>query len=197
MPNPALQEALERKDNEASKLMAYEMYMRFETVEKISRDIKVSVNTIKHWIYGRDGVGGGWDNERTQVSKEIVQETITSYKHKKQAYLPSILEVSLALVLNAVQNRAKDMADNPVGIMEAKTISDMICNLEKLQALNGEAESDIHAVKANITIEDLKKAVQNDYFLEILPNGQTKPIKEGQIDDTHTDARVSDPFTLE
>ena len=178
MPNPQLQEALARKDLEAKKIVAHEMYMRFESNDKIARDLKLPKDTVRTWIFGQNG-NEGFRHKRDRVTKEIITEATNTYKQRKAEYLPEILEVSIALVLNAVKNRALTMTEEPVTLSEARTISDLISNLDKLQRLDaGEATDILEERKATITIDDLKNAVLKDYFLEILPDGTTQTIKE-------------------
>lgn len=184
--------AWEITQHEGQKLKARELYLRYRTPKQIAKELDIPEMKVNNWIYGSRDSSENWKRERDELAKEVISETLDRYSVRRKQYLPQILETSLALVLNAVQTRAKDMDASPVTLKEAEVISNLITNLDKLNRLDaGEATDIIQEKKATITIEDLKKAVEKDYFLEVTPTGETKLVKPKTVE---IETETVDPF---
>lgn len=170
--------AAKQLSDEVRKDMAFVSYMRGASNEEIRKELGLETSGMVS-VWAKEY---GWKEERERIRKEIIQHSLDKYNAKRKEILPTILGASYELILGALQHRAKQAQEGePVKLSEAKAIAEIVGNLDKLHRLDNNEATDIVEERAKtITIEDLKKAVKRDYFIDVDTDGPPEILSPNQ-----------------
>lgn len=122
-----------------------------------------------------------WCTEWSWERKSMTTDLITSVKDQNHASIARLFQVGVPLIHNSLVARAKE--GKPLTLHESKAVTDILMSFDKMQRLESIQPTDIQTVRA-VTIDDLKKAVLEDDFLDIIP---MKEITDGTVDGREID----------
>lgn len=149
----------------------------------MSNEYAIDRKILRRWVRQRDSVGKSWATSRDDVLAFNIQES----QANRQGILMDITKVSLTMVHEALQARSATLDKNgerkPLTLMEAKMVSDIVCQFDKLQRLDIGLPTEISKANFSCTVEDLKSAIQKDQFLDLIP------LKDGTYAEDTTDVR--------
>jgi len=137
------------------------LFFRHIPNSQIAKKVGVRADTIAKWSKEPED---NWIEERRQFEKELVE----SYIGTKKTVLPTILNCGLDLILNSFRDRLSD--GNPLSLNEARIVSGVITDLDKIIRLDAGDPTEISEVKRTIptTMEELKKAIRRDPFIDVI-----------------------------
>lgn len=142
---------------------AHARYLTGSELAAISRELGVKKAVIEQWI-----TRGKWQEERERLRKEVVAEIVRDVMVPKKDLIKGIVEVGLGLVKKALDDRAESLQFERLTLMEARVISSIITDIEKLQGMEPGADDPLKNY-APVTLEQLKKAIANDPFIQAVP----------------------------
>ena len=136
-------------------------YFQYVPVEEISKRLEVPAKTISIWARKYK-----WDLERKGQLAEVLNDT----KDQGQKTLAHISKVSLALIYKSLASRAEQQ--DALTLREAQIVTDIVTKLDRIARLDAGNPTDIiedsrHV--APITINELRKIVAKDEFIDVIP----------------------------
>lgn len=150
------------------------MYFQGLPVSQISKDTGIPNKTLKTWIHGdqRKELSdaqklGTWKRQRELGCAALTE----AYIEGKKQILPVVLRNGLNLIDNGFRERLSRIENEPITIAEAKQIADIIGALDKIIRLDAGDPTEItESTRRTIpaTLEDLKRALEKDPFIETI-----------------------------
>lgn len=135
--------------------------------------------------------------ESRQNARDLRLRTYgAAYIARKRELLPKVLSSGLNLILNAFAQREKDAeAGDKLTMAEAKLISDVIGNLDKIIRLDAGDPTEIVDVNKTVptTFQDIKRILLKDPFLDTTLLLKDPHIKETYAADTREPTREDSP----
>lgn len=158
---------MSEKTNEKLKQACREMFFAYIPEKEIISKLGVSRTTLHRWVYGYTRMDRvlkkGWLYDREEARKEVV-ETV---KEKNKEEIAQIFSVGLPLIKHAIFERARaHKSGNHCSVEEARTISQILMNLDKYARLEEGMATDIIDVHQPVTLSELKAAILKDPFIE-------------------------------
>lgn len=153
------------------------LYMQHWALPAIADDTGLSVRTISSWV---DGKGGreGWRKEREKAFATL----ITDARDRSRNDVVEIVTLGTKILKTSLKRQLDHLEGGEKRMLETKELMDLsaiITNLDKLQRLDAGKPTEIqeHNVGYHpISIEDLRKAVDGDPFLDL----DAIPMKKGE-----------------
>lgn len=185
------------------KATAKKFYMEGMEAGTISQKLNVKYATVQNWITGQGGKTEAWKEQREKAYKTVVAKVVDKTIREKEKLLPGILQIGLELIQKTFEHRLAETAINPMTIREAKEVSDIVSNIDKLMRLEaGTATEIVNQQYGPVTIEQLKNAIRNDPFLEAIPftAEEIQEVSPEQSEEKQTievESEVVDPFISE
>lgn len=145
-------------------LEAKELYLSGFPVADIAKRLGVHPLAVSSWAKK-----GQWESERNTLDTEL----ISSLKLQRTKMIPKAIDLGINLIYNAFKLRMS--SGDPLSIGEAKIVSSVIGDIDKLVRLDAGDPTDIQgaATTIPITLEELRKVVARDPFIS------TIELKEG------------------
>lgn len=160
------------------------LYFQYRDFGDICKETGVTKQTLHNWITGQGQLDRtkAWDFQRERQTSEI----LTSIKQRMHNQIGEVFSKALPLITKSLDRLAEKLDSDEDAVLWPKAIkelTDAILNFDKLQRLEAGKPTDITEVQYGpITIEDLRKAIGADKFMEI-------PMEKGK--DYHDEGRSS------
>lgn len=136
---------------------AREMYMNYMPVSHIAKEFQVPRTTIQTHVNNK------WRREREDNKNKL----LAHFTNAKRNKMTKAAEFSLDLILDTL----KDLKERgtPLSVVEARNVTAMLEQLDKIARLDDGKPTDITEQKAPMTTIELKKKLKeiNDPFLQI------------------------------
>jgi hypothetical protein len=131
------------------------LFFDYQTVEQIADFLSLSKQSVYRW-------SKNWLEERELQTTAIIQNVRDSNKIE----INNLFKFGLPLISNSLKERAK--LNRPLSMRESKDLTDILTSFDKLQRLEAGKATDITEARLGpVTIEDLRKAVLEDKFIDI------------------------------
>lgn len=162
------------------KAKARAMYFEHYSEAQISQAMNLKEATVRNWIHGgkHTDVDKTWRWQREKRERELAETLVVDNSY----HIRKLYRVSLPLIVDTVTIRAKKAATkdkdgkfpDALSMKEAKELTEIITSLDKLFRLDNGRPTDIFGV-APVSLEQLKAAISKDAFIDVSPDGGTKP----------------------
>ena len=133
---------------------AKEMFMNFEQVSKIARELKISRSSLDHHVKKPDG----WELERNLRSAELFEQLNSS---KKQDFT-RMTQATIDILSKSLVNLSK--RDRPPTMQEATAAAKILETLDRITRLDDGNPTDIIANEKPATVIEIQKKLKVDPF---------------------------------
>lgn len=168
MNDATVQNGVTLNPDDLIKLKAKELYFEYKSTREIGRAVDVDHSTVSRWIKSN-----GWDKEREDFASEVSSDAFQRSKSQIQDFWKAGIPFMYNSLIHRIQSKKY------LSVPEIKSLFDAFINLEKLWRLSkGEATEILGAAQNEriITIEELKKIIEKDSFLDI----KTKEVSDAE-----------------
>ena len=146
-----------RRHSKATRELVKRLFWQYWGYDDITREANVAKQTISQWAYD-----GNWIEKRNQDEFELVSE----YVARKAGLMSTISNLSLDLIAGSL--KAIKAKGEPLSLTQAKIISDIFAQVDKIIKLDTGQATERREVKQT-TVEDLREAIKLDAFLDVTP----------------------------
>lgn len=169
------------KITEDQRAQAKRYYDMGYDVTEIAKRTGISFNTVKNWIYGNPKrPTSGWKHEREKWVKSLEEHRREVGKAKFTQAINMSTDILLYILSKVDKNR--------VSLKDAKDVAYIIASLHKvIQLEEGNPTEILDAQVENITVHDVRVALEKDKFLEFIEN-KTREVESDRGD------KPADPF---
>lgn len=169
---------------------ARQLYFQHYSLSQISRLVQIPEETLSKKVYGGKNTKteNTWLHQRKTREAELVETLVDDNVY----HLQQLFRVSLPLLTDAISTRAKEhygdptkgVKAKPMSVKEAKDLTEIVTSLDRLFRLETKKPTQLFGF-VPVSLDDLKKAVQGDVFLDISAEGKLQ-IPSGEKDVTPT-----------
>ena len=142
------------KDLAAEKAIAYSLYFSFVPHAKILKKVNIASKTLTGWITK-------WKPERALVVSALIEEA----RDRNQTEIMDIFGLGVPLIKKSLVERAN--SDKPLDMKECQQLTQILMEFDKLQRLEIGKPTEIHSWLKPASIDDLKKALEHDEFIDV------------------------------
>lgn len=141
-------------DKTKERNQAEKLYFEHKTPSQIAKQLGLDPKTIYRWVSAY-----GWKEQREGAKDALIEQVAFSKKEK----IEGIYEVSLDWIMQSIKN-LRDTG-HKLEPTEMKQLTGMITDLTKLVRLEEGQATEI--VGTAVSMEDVRKALEKDDFIEI------------------------------
>ncbi|MBR9701045.1 hypothetical protein GOV11_04225 [Candidatus Woesearchaeota archaeon] len=142
-------------DDSPQKLRAKIMYFEYKGAGEIHTAVGVTFRSVNRWMVE-------WREERAAQTNALVN----AIRDKNTMAISDLFSSGVPMLIECLKKIGERV--EPLTLKEAKDLTDILCAFDKIQRLDvGKPTEIIQDSKNEFSIEELKKAVMEDPFIEI------------------------------
>lgn len=132
------------------------MFFEYREDSEIMRHLRVPKGTFAKWKMV-------WKHERDELSRKQLQATADRHEE--------MIDRTIAVGIPIIHNQLHKIAnsDKDLTVKDLKDITDIMMSFDKLKRLDAGQATDIVQEIKPITVEQLREAVLEDKFIDVIP----------------------------